>query len=121
MCAAIIDEIELNIAPASNQLKLAFAVSIGFVSAPLGDWKICRKKRSSDALNEFKNGLDSGIGILAVVVGCERFVRVLARQIVKEYPADATRLISVLDEEILVAPFLESRVIPRVELIARIL
>ena len=92
-CAAIVDEVELGIAPAPDQLFLLFGLGPGLVHRRPHDLRIDREKRPPDVARE---------GEILVPIGL---------QIIVEDAADAARLAPVLDEEIFFAPFREALVI----------
>ena len=83
-------------------LELALAIPVRRVLAELDDRQVGRQVKITHALHEGERALEAG------------FVPV-----VEEEAADATCLVSVLEKEIAVAPFLATRVHVRAERLAR--
>src|SRR5690606_8715273 len=86
--AAVVDQVELDVAAAPVQLELALALAVRRVLAVRDDGQV----RIQEAVTD-------GTQIAEVLI------EVLA-QIVEEQPAHATGLVAVLEEEVLVAPAL---------------
>src|SRR5690606_14626950 len=86
--AAVVDQVELDVAAAAVELELAFALAVGRVAAALDDRQV---------------GVEEAVAHGAQVreVGVE-----VAVQVVEEQAADAARLVAMLDEEVVVAPAL---------------
>lgn len=100
------DEVELDVAAATDLLPLLLLLSEGHVLAALDDGQVGRQ----EALEAV---LDEGEGVLGV--GLARV------QVVEEDAPDAPRLPAVLVVEVLVAPPLEPRVVGLVVLVAGLL
>src|SRR5690606_11319638 len=86
--AAIVDQVELDVAAAAVELEVALALAVGGVAAPFDD----RQVRVEEAVADRAH-----VGEVAVEV---------AVQVVEEQAADAARLLAVLEVEVLVAPAL---------------
>src|SRR5882724_9287973 len=114
---AVIDQVELDVAPAADQLKLALALGVRLSSAPVGYGKIRWKKRPTDSLDELEDEFDPALVCNQRFTWSGRLVCAIAGKVVEEDTAHSARLISMLKEEILVAPFLESGIELRAELI----
>src|SRR5690606_16101389 len=91
--AAVVDEVELDVAAAPVQLELALAFAEGRRPAPFDDRQVGVEERIADAAREREAALEA-----AVV------------EIVEEQAADAARFVAMLEEEILVAPPLPVRI-----------
>src|SRR5437762_1211488 len=102
---AVIDKIELDVASAADQLKLSLALGVGLSSAPIGYGKIGRKKGPADSLDELEDEFDPAPVCHQWFTRSGRLVCALAGKVVEEDTAHSARLISMLEEEILVAPF----------------
>src|SRR5882672_1206765 len=89
--AAIIDEIEFDVATAAVRLKIPLALPIGEVPAALQHRQVCRQEVIPHAAHQ------SEARIEAAVV-----------QVVEKDAADAARLAAVLEKEVFVAPALEA-------------
>ncbi len=96
-------EVELDIPPPPQLLPLLLLLREGHILPALDERHIRRQKRQQTVLDE-------GEEVLAVLF---RLV-----EVVEEDPPDAARLAAVLDAEILIAPFLEARVVGAVVLVA---
>ena len=86
--AAVADQVEFDVASAPVQLELAFAFAIGRVLAALDDRQVGIEEAVADRAQVSEIALE------------------IAVQVVEEQPADAARLVAVLEEEVLVAPAL---------------
>src|SRR5690606_18951083 len=91
--AAVEHQVELHVAAAPVGLELALALAEG---------------RRLAALHDRQVGLQ--IGIAHRAQEGEAGVEVPLVEVVEEQPADATRLVAMLEVEVAVAPFLEARV-----------
>ena len=91
--AAVVDQIEFDVAAAAIQLEFALALAVGMSLAALDDRQIGIEKPVADRLRQREAALEAA-GI----------------EIVEEQPADAARLVAVLEEEVLVAPALVARI-----------
>src|SRR6185437_14066436 len=95
--AAVIEQVELDIASALDQLRLAVVLAPRLVHPPTHDLRIDAEESLADRPREGEVG-----GVVAAV------------QMVVEDAADAARLIAVGQVEIVVAPRLETPVIGRI-------
>src|SRR6185436_17334936 len=102
--AAVVDEIEFDITPATVQLEVALALAERRRAPARDDRQICRQKMIADA----------------ALIG-EAALEAPLVQIVEEQAADAARLVAVLEKEIPVAPLLVARVHVVAERRARLL
>src|SRR5438067_8588527 len=93
MGAAVVDQVELDVAAATRLLKGALGVAIRFVLATANDRDVRFKKGAAAVAHESKELLE------------------IALQIVKKNSADAPRLVAVRQEKIVVTPALETLVI----------
>src|SRR5450755_1548839 len=92
--AAIVDKIELDVAPAAVCLEIAFAIPVGEILAPEHDRIVRGEKMLTDALRQREAMFEAALV-----------------QIVEKNPADAARLVAMPEEKVVVAPGLESRVV----------
>src|SRR6202035_1300897 len=96
-CAAVVEQVELDIAAAANELMAALLVAPGLGHPRPHDPRIGRAECLADPADEGEIALPSiglGAGLGATI------------EIVEEDAAGAARLVAVRQEEILVAPFL---------------
>src|SRR3546814_7589613 len=93
MRAAIPDQIEFDIAPAAIQLPVAFAFAVRHVFAAFDNRQIGVEKMVADAALQGEAPRETA-----------------DMPVVEEQATDATRFISMLEEEIVVAPFLQRRI-----------
>src|SRR6266581_3261664 len=91
--AAIVDEIELDVAAAAIGLKIPLALAVRHPAAALGNGDVGGQKMIADAAQERKAAVESALV-----------------QIVEKNPADAARLVPMPQLEIFVAPALEAGV-----------
>src|SRR5690606_2483456 len=91
--AAVVDQVELDVAPAAPGLEVALALAVRFVAVAFDDRRIRVEEGIPDRARERERPLEA------------RLV-----QVVEEDAADAARLVAVLQEEVVVAPLLEARV-----------
>ena len=92
--AAVADEVELDVAAAPVGLEVALALAVGRVAAALHDRQVGRQEGIADGAHHREAALEAEFG-----------------EVVEEDAADAARLVAVLEEEVLVAPVLEARVL----------
>ena len=59
--AAIIDQVEFNVASTPEQLKLSLAVGVLLLLPVLRYWKIGGKKSTPNPLNKLKDGFDAAV------------------------------------------------------------
>src|SRR5262245_39594308 len=95
--AAVVEEVELNIASAPRQLVVAFLRRPALVHVPAHQLGIDLQKRLADIAGEGEVALE-----------------VSAVEIVEKNAAHAARLAAVRQVEILVAPFFEARIVGRI-------
>ncbi len=100
--AAIIKQIELDVAAAPHELVAALPIGPGFQHVASHDRRVDGEKGLADVAREGEVPRP-----------------IAAVEIVEKNAADATRLIAVLKEEIRVAPFLEALVIAGIVRVAR--
>src|SRR5262249_21315781 len=93
--AAVVNQVEFDVAAAAEFLKLPLAVAECLVLAPAGDRQVGVEEAGAAVADER-----------------ERPFRV-AFQVVEENSADAARLVAVLQKEILVTPLFEAAVVGR--------
>ena len=96
--AAVVDQIELDVAAAAIRLEFPLALAVGQRPPPFDDRRVGGEEVVADRLRQ-----------------CERELEVALGKIIEEDSADAARLGAVLGIEILVAPFLEARMVPAAE------
>src|SRR5881396_2648059 len=89
--AAIINEIELDIAAAAIGLEIPLALAVRKTFPALDNGKIGLKKMVADAASKLEARIETALV-----------------QIIEENPADAARLAAVLEIEVLVTPALET-------------
>src|SRR6185436_20888590 len=89
--AAVVDEVELDVAPAAIRLEGALALAEGMLPALLDDRRIGGQEMVADRPREIEGA----------VIG----------NVVEEDAADAARLVAMLEVEVLVAPLLEFRIV----------
>jgi hypothetical protein len=109
--AAIVDEVELDVASAAEELPAALLIRRGCAHAALEEGNVCRDEGVADRADEAENPCRvarARIGVGAVVVG--QFWLLLIAEVVEEDAADPARLAAVRDVEVRVAPGLERRV-----------
>ena len=87
--ATIIDEVEFHVAATTIQLESALALPKGHRFSALNDGKIGVEIMITDALHEF-----------------EATFKTPGVEIIKKQPTDASRFIPVLQEEVVITPFL---------------
>src|SRR5205823_2654992 len=92
-CAAVIDQVELDIAAAAELLKGSLLQCEGFVLAALGDRQVRLQEVVAAVADEGKEGVD------------------IALEVVEEDAADAARLAAVRQVEIIVTPLLEASMV----------
>ena len=95
--AAVPDEVELDVAAAPVRLEVALALAERRIAAPLEDRRVRVEEVVADAARHRERALEAA------------FV-----EVVVEDPADAARLLPMLEEKVLVAVALE----PRIQLVA---
>src|SRR3546814_9260267 len=86
--AAVVHQVELDVAAAPVQLELAFALAVGRVATTLDDRQVGIEEAVADRAQVAEVGIEAGV------------------QVVEEQAADAAGFVAVLEEEILVAPLL---------------
>src|SRR5881396_2068710 len=89
--AAIIDEIELDIAAAAISLEVSLTLAVRKIFPALDDGKISREKMVADGASELETRIETSLV-----------------QIIEENPSDAARLAAVLEIEVLIAPAFEA-------------
>ena len=94
--AAVIDQVEFDVATAAVSLEIALACGVGNVPAPRDDRQIGVEKAVADAPGQREAALEASLADLV--------------QIVEENPTDAARLVPVFQEKVAVAPVLVARV-----------
>src|SRR5262245_11497934 len=101
--STIVDEIELDVAPAPDELELTRVLCILRATTSLGNGRIDATKSVANAFHKLKDELDSSR--FCLIAGP------FAIQIVKENTSNPASFVTMFEEEVLVAPPLESRVI----------
>src|SRR5262245_18471266 len=96
--AAVVDQVELDIAPAAVELEASLPLPKRHGPALFQDGKIGRQEGVADRARE-----------------AEGKIEVALSEVVEEDAADAARLIAVLEVKVAVAPRLEARVVIRAE------
>src|SRR5439155_13298920 len=100
--AAIINEIELDIAAAAIGLEIPLALAVRKTFPALDNRKIGWKKMVADAASKLEARIETALV-----------------QIIEENPADAARLAAVLEIEVLVAPAFETGIVVGAESLER--
>src|SRR5262245_53401194 len=102
--AAVVDQVELDIAPAAVELEASLPLPKRHGPALFQDGKIGRQEGVADRAREAEGKIEVALG-----------------EVVEEDAADAARLIAVLEVKVAVAPGLEARVVIRAEGLERLL
>src|SRR5690606_4217732 len=97
----IVEQVELGVAPAAQQLVAALLLGPGLLHVPAHELRVDLKKGAADVPGEGKVSLP-----------------VAAVEVVVEDAADAARLAAVRNEEVFIAPLLEARVVVGVVAVA---
>src|SRR5581483_10410972 len=90
--AAVVEQVELDVAAAAQELELPLAIAVRVGAAAARD----RQVRVEERLARVAHEREVALGI--------------AHELIEEQPAHAARLAAVREVEVLVAPFLEARV-----------
>jgi hypothetical protein len=91
--AAVVHEVELDVAAAPVGLEVALALAVRGVAAAPDDRQVRRQEGVADRAHQREARVEAALG-----------------EVVEEDAADAARLVAVLEEEVLVAPALEARI-----------
>src|SRR5690606_6314550 len=91
--AAVIHQVEFDIATAAQQLELALALAVGGGLAALDNGQVGAEERVAHRLHEPRTAAETAVA-----------------EVVVEQPADAARFVAMLEKEILVAPAFVTRV-----------
>src|SRR6266852_443325 len=104
--AAVVEQVELDITAASDELVTALLRRPRLEHVPADQHRVDGEEGFADIVGEGEVALPAAAVAAAV-------------EIVEEDAADAARLVAVLEEEILIAPFLEALVVVGIVRIAR--